>query len=164
MIYRRNIVNTDHLLCGDVTEHGDFSFCGRLKWLLNYQTACNLCAGINKGLPEAISLAYQVRQETQTAQGVDSCLSWLRLLLPMHIRYERYMDQSKIIVTDAELELPHGLYEGCRLDVTDGSTELGNASASRALAITTQHTSTIQTSGSSPVLSTGIFATRSIQS
>jgi len=34
------------------------------------------------------------------------------------------MDQGKVFVTNSELELPHGLDEGRRFDIADGSTKL----------------------------------------
>ena len=34
------------------------------------------------------------------------------------------MDERKVLVSDAELELSHGLYERRGLDVTDGASKL----------------------------------------
>jgi hypothetical protein len=39
------------------------------------------------------------------------------------------MNNRKIVVTDSELELSHGLDEGCTLNVTDCATELRKESA-----------------------------------
>jgi len=45
----------------------------------------------------------------------------------MHIRYERHVYESEVFMTHAELELPHCLYKGRGLDITDRSAELNNA-------------------------------------
>lgn len=42
----------------------------------------------------------------------------------MHIRDERHVYESKVFMTDAELELSHCLYKGRGLDVADRSAEL----------------------------------------
>ena len=47
-----------------------------------------------------------------------------RLLLSVHIGNQRDVNQGKVLVTYAELKLPHGLDERRRLDVTHGTTEL----------------------------------------
>ena len=39
-------------------------------------------------------------------------------------RDEGNVDQGKVLGTDSELELSHGLDEGGRLNITNGSTEL----------------------------------------
>jgi hypothetical protein len=45
-------------------------------------------------------------------------------LLAVHVGDKRHMDERKVVVADAELELPHGLYERRGLDVADGPPEL----------------------------------------
>lgn len=70
------------------------------------------------------SVAYQVGEESQTANITDSGLSRLRLLLAVHIDDERNVDERKVVWSDAELELTHRLDEWRRLDVTDCSSEL----------------------------------------
>jgi hypothetical protein len=62
-------------------------------------------------------------------------------------------------VADTELELAHGLDEGSRLNVTNGTTKLHVSSVT-----VPRLTSTMQTSGSSPVSSAEVLATRSTQS
>ena len=42
----------------------------------------------------------------------------------MHIRHEGYVYKSKVIMTDAKLELPQCLYEGRGLDISDRSAKL----------------------------------------
>jgi hypothetical protein len=37
----------------------------------------------------------------------------------MHIRHEGYVYESKVLMTNAELELPQRLYEGSGLDIAD---------------------------------------------
>ena len=48
----------------------------------------------------------------------------LCLLLSVHIRHERNVYEREILMTDAELELPHCLYERCGLNIANRSTEL----------------------------------------
>ncbi len=83
----------------------------------------------------------------------------------MHIRYEGHVYESEVFMTNAELELPHGLYKGRGLDITDCTAKL-TIKLSRTARKRTEvkHTSTMQRSGSSPVSSTGILDTLSIQS
>ncbi len=83
----------------------------------------------------------------------------------MHIRHERHVYKSEVFMTNAELKLPHCLYKRGRLDIADGTAELP-IKVSRVAREWTglKHTSTIQRSGSSPVSSTGILDTLSIQS
>jgi hypothetical protein len=42
----------------------------------------------------------------------------------MHIRYEGYVYERKVLMTNAKLELPHCLYKGRGLDIADRSAEL----------------------------------------
>jgi hypothetical protein len=51
-------------------------------------------------------------------------------LLPVHVRDKRYVNQGKVFVTDAKLELTHRLDEGGRLDVTDRASKLCDIRAS----------------------------------
>lgn len=45
-------------------------------------------------------------------------------LLAVHIRNKGDMNQGEILIADAELELSHGLNEGCRFNVPDGTSKL----------------------------------------
>jgi hypothetical protein len=110
--------------------------------------------------------ADQVGQQTEPAQGMHGCLCWLRLLLSVHIRHERDVYKRKVFATDTELELSQRLYKWCRFDIADRSAELAiyvNKEEAREY-IKSTLTSTMQRSGSSPVSSTGILDTLSIQS
>jgi len=84
----------------------------------------------------------------------------------MHIRYKRDMDERKVLVANAELELPHRLYEGRGFDITNRSAQLSMRLSEQGTRLNKRegHTSTMQRSGSSPVSSTGILDTLSIQS
>jgi hypothetical protein len=42
----------------------------------------------------------------------------------MHIRHEGYVYESKVFMTNAELELPQCLYKGRGLDIADRSPKL----------------------------------------
>lgn len=68
--------------------------------------------------------SYQVRREAETAQVADAGLSWLSLQLAVDGGHERNVDESKVLRSNAELELTQSLDERCRFDVSDGSTEL----------------------------------------
>ena len=74
----------------------------------------------------------QVRQKAEPAQGVHSCLGRLCFLLSVHVRNERDVDERKVLVTDAELELPHRLDEGCRLDIANRSAKLSDRLSNKA--------------------------------
>jgi len=110
--------------------------------------------------------ADQVGQQTEPAQGMHGRLCRLRLLLSVHIRHERDVYKRKVFATDTELELPQRLYKWCRFDIANRSAELAiyvnNEKARESKKVI--HTSTMQRSGSSPVSSTGILDTLSIQS
>ena len=108
----------------------------------------------------------QVRQQAEPAEGVHGCLCRLCLLLSVHIRHERDVYERKVLVTNAELELPHCLYKGRGLDIANRSAELTMYVFEWAKddCEYAKHTSTMQRSGSSPVSSTGILDTLSIQS
>lgn len=69
---------------------------------------------------------HQVWQKAETAQLVNSCLGRLRFLFAMHIWDHGNVDECKIIVPNAELKLSHSLYEWCRFDVADSTTQLLN--------------------------------------
>jgi hypothetical protein len=47
-----------------------------------------------------------------------------RFLFTVHVGYERDVDERKVVVADAELELAHGLYEGCGFDIAHCAAEL----------------------------------------
>jgi hypothetical protein len=44
----------------------------------------------------------------------------------VHVRHERDVDERKVLVTNTELELPHRLYKGRGLDITNRSAELSD--------------------------------------
>ena len=71
---------------------------------------------------------YEVRKQTQATQGVNGGLCRFCLLLSVHIWDERHVNQSKVFVSNTELELPHCLDERGGLDITHGASELQRAS------------------------------------
>jgi len=88
----------------------------------------------------------------------------------MHIGNERDMNKCKVIMSDSKLELAHGFDERRGLDVTYGASELqcakrgGQHEGRSGVSHLDIYTSTMHTSGCSPVSSTGTLETRSIQS
>jgi hypothetical protein len=66
----------------------------------------------------------QVGQQAEAAQSVHGRLRRLCFLLAVHVRDERDVDERKVLVADAELELSHRLYERRGLDIADRSAEL----------------------------------------
>lgn len=68
--------------------------------------------------------AYDIRNETETTEIPNRGLSWLRLEFAVDRGDKRDVKESKVVVTDAELELTHSFNEGGRFDVSHGSTEL----------------------------------------
>jgi hypothetical protein len=148
MVYRRNVVYTKDLFGSDVTEHGNFTFCIGTKRLRNEESA-----------------GYKVRKKAETTKRVDGGLCGFCFLLAVEVGNQRNVDEGKVIVSNAELELTHGFDERSGFDVSDCTAELWDTfNDCRDYTRTETRTSTIQTSGCSPVSSTGIFATRSIQS
>jgi hypothetical protein len=112
-----------------VTEHRNLFLC-RFRQRLGYNKPAR-----NLRHPSASALAGyehernlvetdQVRQQAEPAEGVHGCLCRLCLLLSMHIRHERDVYERKVLVTNAELELPHCLYKGRGLDIANRSAEL----------------------------------------
>ncbi len=75
----------------------------------------------------ATAVTHQIRQQTQAPQVPDTRLSRLGLLLAADDRDERDIDQCKVLMADAELELAHRLDERRALDVADSSAELDDA-------------------------------------
>ena len=69
---------------------------------------------------------HDVGEQPETSQSVDCGLCGFRFLFPMHIGHERNVDECKVIRSNAELELPHGLDERCRFNVTNSSAQLKN--------------------------------------
>jgi hypothetical protein len=69
-------------------------------------------------------MANQIWQEAKPSQGMHGRLRWFGLLLAMHVRDERHVNQGKVLMTDAKLELTHRLDKRGRLDVTDGTSKL----------------------------------------
>jgi hypothetical protein len=66
----------------------------------------------------------QVWKQAQAAQSMHGSLCWFCLLLAMHVRDERYVNQSKVFVAYAELKLAHCLDERSRFNITHGSSKL----------------------------------------
>lgn len=105
---------------------------------------------------------------------MDGRLSRFCLLFAVHVGDERDMNECEVFVADSELELTHGFDEWGGFNVTDSTPKLKKQWATfhppiviRMLSRNKrqeEHTSTMQTSGSSPVSSTGTLETRSIQS
>ena len=55
---------------------------------------------------------------------MDGGLCGVWLLLAMHVGDQGDMDESKVLVSDTELELSHCFYEWRRFNVTDSTTQL----------------------------------------
>ena len=113
VVYRRDIMNAKDLLGADVTEHGDLGFCRGFKRFCYDQPTCDLVASSITIAVSMMSRAYQIGEETKSTEGVDGGLRWFCLLFTVHIGNQRHVDKCKVLVTDTELELPHGLDEGC---------------------------------------------------
>jgi hypothetical protein len=171
VVHGCNVVDADYLLGRNMTEHRNLLFRYFRQRLWDKKPTRNL------GHPLASALAGyeykansakadQIRQQSEPAQGVHSRLCRLCLLFSMHIRYERDMDERKVLVANAELELPHRLYKGRGFDITNRSAQLSMTLSEKSTRLNKRegHTSTMQRSGSSPVSSTGILDTLSIQS
>lgn len=82
------------------------------------QAICNVSGGCMK------ARAYQIWEKTQSSQISDTGLSGLGLLFSTNDRDEGDVNQGKVLVTDSELELAHGLDEWRGFDITDGTAEL----------------------------------------
>lgn len=67
---------------------------------------------------------YKIRHETESTEITDAGLRRLGLEFAVDRRHQRDVEESKVVLADAELELPHRLDERSRLDVSDGTTEL----------------------------------------
>ena len=55
---------------------------------------------------------------------MNSRLGRLGLLFPVHVGNQRDVDESKVLIADAELELPHSFDKWCRFDIAHSTTEL----------------------------------------
>ena len=55
---------------------------------------------------------------------MNGCLCRLSLLLTVHIWHKRNMYESKVVVPNPKLELPHGFDEGSRFNIPNSSSEL----------------------------------------
>lgn len=73
---------------------------------------------------ESERITHNVREEAEPTHDTDGCLRGLRLLLAVHIRHQRNMNQSKIAGANAKLELTHCFHERCTFDVADGPAKL----------------------------------------
>lgn len=67
----------------------------------------------------------QVRSQTSTSYVADGSLGGFRLLLRADQRNVADLDLQEVVLSGASLKLGHGLDEGRTLDITDGSTQLG---------------------------------------
>ena len=67
---------------------------------------------------------HEIWQEPQPTQRVHRRLRRLDLLLAMHIRHKRDVNEGKVGIANAELKLPHRLHKRCRLDITHGPPQL----------------------------------------
>lgn len=68
--------------------------------------------------------AHHVGHKTQSAQVADSCLGRLCLLLSADDGHQADVNECKVFLADAELELTHGLDERRAFNVTHGTAEL----------------------------------------
>lgn len=135
----RDVVDTGAVVHGkdvfrrNVTEHGDFAL-DRVVELFG-ATASDLGHNLQdqhsdrrsrRASRDLIKVAHHVRAKTKTTQIPDTSLGRLGLLFTnsSNNRHERDVNQEKVVVSDAELELAHGLDERSRLDVADGAAEL----------------------------------------
>lgn len=66
----------------------------------------------------------KVGGKSESAKVTDAGLGGLGLELAVNGGHQTDVDQRKVVDAHTELELAHGLDEGRRLDVSDGSTEL----------------------------------------
>jgi len=66
----------------------------------------------------------EIWQQAQPTQSMDCGLGRLRFLLAVHIWHERDVDECKVFITNAELELSHCFDEGGRFDVAHCTTQL----------------------------------------
>lgn len=116
--------------------------------------------------------AHQVGDETEATEVANGRLGRLGLELAVDRGDERDVEEGKVVLADAELELPHRFDEGRRLDVANSAAELQREETSAASARRMRQlqcsvkvrTSMMQTSGSWSDSSTGMRATRSTQS
>ena len=69
-------------------------------------------------------MIYKVGQKTKTTQGVNCCLCWFRFLFAVHIGNQGDVDESKVLVAYAELELSHSFDKWRGLNITNSSAEL----------------------------------------
>ncbi|SRR6266404_5139185 len=126
VIHRHNIMHADDLLGRDMTEHGDLLLGGLCQRLRDNQSACNLTQHTRQLEQLFVRQVKtdQVREKAEAAQSVDSCLRGFCFLLPMHVRHKRDVDERKVLVANAKLELPHRLHKGRGLDIANSSAEL----------------------------------------
>ena len=113
MIDGGDVVHTDDLLGCYMTEHRDLGFCCWLERFRYNQPTCDLVESSVSRTLEHGDRTYQIREETKSTESVDGGLRWFCLLFTVHIGNQRHVDKCKVLVTDTELELPHGLDEGC---------------------------------------------------
>ena len=69
---------------------------------------------------------YNIRAQAESPEVPHAHLSRLSLLLVHSADHwnQRHVNEAKVLVTDSELELPHGLDKRSGFDVANGSTEL----------------------------------------
>lgn len=164
-----DVVDGNDLLVRDVAEHGDLGDDGQRQ--RGWAAACDLLDRYCQSdvAESAAKPTHEVGHQTKSAQVADAGLSGLGLELAVDRGNERHVEERKVVLADAELELPHRLDERRRLDVTDRAAELVAGEflvnvVSPASSNMFPLTSMMQTSGAWSDSSTGICATRSTQS
>ena len=85
-------MHADNLIDTDVAEHRDLLLGRLMKWDRNDKPASN-----------------QIRGKAEPEKLVDGSLRRFSLLLAVHVRHQRYVNQGEILFSNAELELTHCL-------------------------------------------------------
>lgn len=112
-----DVVHTKNLLGRYVTEHGHLLHSGSEERI--FAPASNLPVSSRTS-----QVTHEIRYETEASKVADACLRRLRLLFTANDWDEGDVNERKVFVANAELELTHSLNEGRRLNVTNGSTKL----------------------------------------
>ena len=122
-------MDSDDLLGLDVTEHGNFVLGRCFQRRRSQQPTGDLCKQLAKPLQGRgwIGKTHNVRKQAKSSQSMDGRLCGFRFLFSVHLGHEGNVDKCKVLRSNTELELSHCLDEGCRFDITDGSTELKQA-------------------------------------
>ena len=67
---------------------------------------------------------YEIREESESAQHVHGCLCWLGLLFAVHIGHKGDVNERKVFMSNAELELAHGFHKRSRFNIANRATKL----------------------------------------